>query len=426
MSAGKNFVNTIILGFALFACFLGAGNLVFAPVTGLMVGREWHLALFAFALSGVLLPVTAFAAVARAGGIDGLASEMGKPFFMLFTSIAVLCTSFFVAAPRAAETIHELSIMPIFGPIPQVLTSLIFFAAVLYLSLNPLAAIKIIGKYIAPGLLGILALVIANSILNPMDIPADTGIPRLFALRSGFMDGYRTMDLFAGLIFSGAIFAAFTAHQPDSRLMRAVIACGSTLVALLALLFINGGLIYLGATGSGVFDVSIGDGAVLAGIFGMPVVLAFVAVLACLSTAVGLTVGTSLFFSRVTKDKLPYKTCVAVVCAASVLTSVLGDDVTMRHALWLLTLIYPAAIVLAALNVLRCPLINRGTFLGGVYSALVVSFLNMMFLGGHITLRVDALPFFVHGLAWITPAIACAVLGTPIYYLISKKGAHTP
>jgi len=424
MSAGRNFVNTIILGFALFACFLGAGNLVFAPITGLLAGREWHLALFAFSLSGVLLPVMAFAAIARAGGIEGVTSEMGKPFSILFTSVTVLCTSLLVAAPRAAETIHELGIAPFLGPVPPILTSLVFFAAVLYLSLNPSTTIKIIGKYIAPALLGILALVIANSALNPIDIPADTGIPRLFALRSGFIDGYRTMDIFAGLVFSGTVFAAFAAYQPDSRLTRGAMMFGSTLVALLALLFINGGLIYLGATGSGVFNVSAGDTALLANLFGMPPVLALVAILACLATLAGLTAGASLFFSSVTKEKLSYKSCVVVLCAASVLASTLGDDVTMRWAVWLLSLLYPAVIVLVSLNIIRCPLINKGTFWGGVYGALIVSFLDMMFLGGHITFGVHALPFFVHGLAWITPAIVCAVLGTLLYYVFRRKNVR--
>ena len=152
MSAGRNIVNTCILGFAIFACFLGAGNLVFAPVTGLVAGREWQLALFAFALSGVLLPALAFVAVARAGGIEWVATEIGKPFSMLFMSAAVLCTSLFVAAPRAVETINELAVAPvfdpIFGPFPQITTPLVFFTAVFCVSLSPSIAVKIIGKYI--------------------------------------------------------------------------------------------------------------------------------------------------------------------------------------------------------------------------------------------------------------------------------------
>jgi len=433
MSAGRNFINTIILGFALFACFLGAGNLVFAPVTGLLAGREWHLAIFAFSLSGVLLPVMAFVAVARAGGIEGLTSEMGKTFSMLFTSAVVLCTSLFIAAPRAAETIYELGVVPIFaplfGPVPQIIPPLIFFTAVFCVSLSPSIAVKVIGKYIAPIILVILSLAIANSAINPIDIPADTGAHRLFVLRSAFMDGYRTMDIFAGLVFSGAVFAALAAYRPDSRSARAAMACGGTLIALFAMLFINVGLIYLGATGASRLDAAIGDAAVfteLFSAFGAPVFPAFVAIIACLAAMAGLTAGASHFFASVTKGGLSYMACVAMICTASIITATL-DDVMLRHALQVLTVLYPAVIVLVSLNVLRCRLINKGTFIGGVYSAILVGFLDMMFIKGYITFSTGALPFFVHGLAWITPAITCAVLGTVLYYFLGgkiQKDAH--
>jgi len=430
MSAGRNVINSIIIGFALLACFIGAGNLVFTPAIGLIAGREWQLALFGFALPGVLLPVMAFVAVVRAGGTEGVASEMGKTFSILFTTVAVLCTSLLAAAPRAAATIHELGVTAIFGPVPQILTTLVFFAAVLCLSLNPSAVVKIIGKYLAPVLLTIMAAVIVKGAVCPIDIPADTGIPRLFALRSGFMDGYRTMDAFAGLIFSGAIFAAiaaFSANQPNSR-AQIIMACGATVVAGLGFLFICGGLIYLGAAGSGMFDVNIGDAAILAGLFGAifkwfgPFALACAAILASLATVVGLTAGASSFFSRVTKEKLPYKTGVVIICAASLLASILGDDATMRYAVQILTLLYPAAIVLIGFNVIRCCIINRGTFLGGVYAALIVSFLEAFpaVVGPYITSTIRVLPFFIHGLAWITPAIICGILGTIFYYFFGK------
>jgi len=422
MSAGRNVFSTVILGFALFACFLGAGSLLFAPTVGLMAGREWHLALFSFTLSGILLPALAFAAVARAGGIDAVTSEMGKPFSILFTSIMVLCTSLFIAAPRAAETIHALAVTPIIGSAPPILTSLVFFAAVFFLSSNLSTAVKIIGKYFSPIILLVLSVIIVKAILNPIDIPADTGIPRLLALREGFMDGYRTMSIFAVLIFSGAVFAALGAMEPGSRLARGLMSCGAILVALLTIFFICGGLIYLGAAGSGLLTIGMGEAAILSALVNSRFVLVLAVLLACLSAVSGLTAGASLFFSRATGDKLPYKTGTAVICALSLLVAALGSDVITRYVTQVLTVMYPAVIVLAALNVIRCPLINRGTFLGGVYCALVVSFLDMMFLMGHTTISVEALPFFVHGLAWLAPSAACALLGTIVYYFVGKKG----
>jgi LIVCS family branched-chain amino acid:cation transporter len=435
MSAGKNVTNTIIMGFALFACFIGAGSLVFTPAIGLIAGREWQLALFGFVVPGLLLPIMAFVAVARAGGTEGVTSEMGEIFSVLFTSVTVLCAGLLIALPRTAATIHELGVVTIFGSVPQNLTFLVFFAAVFCFSLNPSTTVKVIGRYLAPVLLLIMTAIIAKGVFYPIDIPADTGISRIFALRLGFIDGYRTLDAFAGLIFSGVIFAAAAALQPDNYRARILMVYGGAVLAGFGLLFINGGLIYLGATGASFFDVRISNAALLTALveklfenFGPPA-LALAAIFACLSTAVGLTAGASLFFSRVTKDRLSYKAAVVITCALSLLTSTLGDDVMMRYAVQILTFIYPAAIVLILLNVFRCPIIiNKGTFLGAVYSTLIVSFLEALpamgireGIGAYMTSLIYALPLAVHGLAWVTPVIVCGSLGTICYVFRKVK-----
>ncbi|MGL4426126.1 MAG: branched-chain amino acid transport system II carrier protein, partial [Cetobacterium sp.] len=43
----------LILGFALFSMFFGAGNLLFPPSVGLAVGEEWFEAGLGFFLTGI-------------------------------------------------------------------------------------------------------------------------------------------------------------------------------------------------------------------------------------------------------------------------------------------------------------------------------------------------------------------------------------
>ena len=38
-----NFINTAVIGFALFSMFFGAGNIIFPPYLGMEAGPQWFL-----------------------------------------------------------------------------------------------------------------------------------------------------------------------------------------------------------------------------------------------------------------------------------------------------------------------------------------------------------------------------------------------
>jgi len=67
-SMKKKFIDIIIIGFALFAIFFGAGNLIFPPYLGVTAGENWGTATFAFLISDPLLSVVAVMVVATLGG----------------------------------------------------------------------------------------------------------------------------------------------------------------------------------------------------------------------------------------------------------------------------------------------------------------------------------------------------------------------
>lgn len=61
----------LVIGFAMFAVFFGAGNLIFPPQIGFAAGSDWPAALAGLSLTGMLLPVLGVIAV----GIGGAASN---------------------------------------------------------------------------------------------------------------------------------------------------------------------------------------------------------------------------------------------------------------------------------------------------------------------------------------------------------------
>lgn len=64
----KKVRDSLIFGFALFAVFFGAGNLIFPPSIGLVSGSDWPVALVGFILTGIVLPILGVVAVLNSKG----------------------------------------------------------------------------------------------------------------------------------------------------------------------------------------------------------------------------------------------------------------------------------------------------------------------------------------------------------------------
>ena len=68
MKNRKFIVDTLVVGFTLFATFFGAGNLVFPPYMGILVGNQWIKAILGLALTGILVSVLSMVGVVKGGG----------------------------------------------------------------------------------------------------------------------------------------------------------------------------------------------------------------------------------------------------------------------------------------------------------------------------------------------------------------------
>ena len=62
----------LIIGFALFSVFFGAGNLIFPPYIGLQSGSSWLVSFLGFVIADVGIILLAINAVARAGSFKML------------------------------------------------------------------------------------------------------------------------------------------------------------------------------------------------------------------------------------------------------------------------------------------------------------------------------------------------------------------
>ena len=121
--------DVIILGFALFAMFFGAGNLIFPPFLGVISGSNWLTGFGGFILADVGLALLAIISAAKCNGeVDKVLSRSGKKLGIILGSSIMICLGPLLAIPRTAATTFEMGIEPLFNGFSPVLFSIIFFA----------------------------------------------------------------------------------------------------------------------------------------------------------------------------------------------------------------------------------------------------------------------------------------------------------
>lgn len=134
----KNKLSTAVtLGFALFAMFFGAGNLILPPFIGLKSGDEWLAAVSGFFTTGIVSPFLGVLTVVLFGtSFTDLGKKVNPVVVTVLALLIMLCIGPLVAIPRTAAATFEIGIQPLFPGFNSVVFSVIFFAAVLFLSVS--------------------------------------------------------------------------------------------------------------------------------------------------------------------------------------------------------------------------------------------------------------------------------------------------
>ena len=427
----KEFKTVIVIGFALFASFFGAGNLIFPPSIGIAAGTQWPTAMIAFVLAGIVLPVCSFIVVSRGDGTEeGIAKELGPAVAKVLIALIMICGSMIIVVPRTAAVTYEIGVTTFFPSFPKVATSIIFFATVFFFCVNKSSVMDKMGKFLTPVLLIAMAVIVIRGFISPIAEPVDLGISGAEAFSTSFVGAYQTLDAIGAIAFSGAIMIAIRADGFTEIKSQRRVALSCALVAGLGLFFIYGGLCYIGATGSGKYPADMDTTQLLLNLIndlmghtGMQV-LAVAVAFACLTTAIGSAAGFGSFFERLTGGKLPYRAGVAAICVVGILISTLSVQQIVDMATPVLLTLYPVVIVLILLGFVK-GLVRRGAggmYAGAVYATLLVSFLETLgsYAGiGALSSAVAALPLAGWGFAWLVPAVVCGGAGCALTW---KKG----
>lgn len=409
----------ITIGFALFAMFFGAGNLLLPPFIGLQVGHHTLITIIAFGLTGIILPFLGILSIVKSGNtIYDLGNRIHPLLAPILGTIIMLCIGPLIAIPRTGATTFEIGIAPNFPSFSPILFSAIFFGITWILSISPSKVVDIIGNFLTPLLLILLFVLILMGIINPIGDYAVTSLSATESFKFGFVEGYQTVDMLASLVFAGIIISAAQSKGYTKLGDKSTVVISSGIISSACLIFIYGGLVYLGAT-SGIEDKGISRSALLIhiakstlGDYGM-IAIGICIALACLTTSIALTSAVGSFFSELTGGKLSYKLLVTVCSLFSATLAILGVDKIIQFAYPPLAFVYPIAITLVLYIIIFGAFIkSKAPYIGALIASTIVAFIS---LGGMLNWWGDALykqlPLADVDLGWLVPSIIGFIIG---------------
>ena len=405
----------IVIGFALFSMFFGAGNVIFPPYLGLSCGRQWFLGFACYYLADIGLALLALFAILRSGNSEGITRRIGKIPSTLLMSAIVLCIGPMLAIPRTAATTYEMSLSPLVSGFSPELFSVLFFAVILLLCLKESAVVDIVGKVLTPVLLVGLLILIVCGVLNPIGSVPDRVLVDNVPI-TGIEAGYQTMDVLAAMVFGIIVLkSAQDKGYSDSKSQFRVVA-GAGIVAGAALLAVYLGLTYLGVTTSRFFDLSVPRTFLvvsivrtLMGPLGI-ILFAVIVALACITTAVALVSSAASYFSKISGGALRYTWLVTTICVFSAVISNIGLDQIVSIASPILSIIYPPTLALIFLSFFDKHLSSDWVFRMAALGALIFSVLDTF-----ASLEIlNQLPLASLGFGWVLPAAVWGLLGVLI------------
>ncbi len=409
----RNKNDVFVFGLAIFAMFFGAGNLIFPPEIGVTTGREWIVAASGFFLTGICLPVGGLVAFSRATDVNKFADRVSSKFNTGYFTLLILAIGPMLGIPRTAATAYEMGIAPNIGEISPLLVSSVYFVIVYLLVMNPSKLMNNIGRYLTPIILSILLVVIVRGAVMEFGVPGEKVIDQN-AFSYGFFGGYQTMDAITSVILGAIIVKGLKANGYVKEAEQRSMIIKAGIISGLGMALVYGGLLYLGAMANGNNLELSRAGLVMyfaevtMGAFGIRA-LGLCITVACLTTSVALVAIVSDFFSE--KTNLSYRAISIVTCIVSAVLAATGLGFIIDIAVPILTILYPATIILIALNVAQVE--DHRIFKGAVYTGLIFSVLEVAAGSGvseSIEHTFNMMPFSSEGFAWLVPTLAVSIL----------------
>lgn len=412
---------TFVFGFALFAGFFGAGNLILPPFLGFQSGADWWLVALGFILSATFIPLLALFGHAK---LQGTLLDFGNkvsPRFSLVYSFLVVLIAVFLPSPRTAAVAHEMSIAPYFE-VSSLVTSTIFFVLVLLFALKRSKVLDLLGRYLTPIIVLIILLIILIGVFSSGTEMNPTQFKTPFV--DGFLEGYQTYDAIAGVLMGGMLIISLNKMGTFTVVEKKQIIAKSSVIAMLGLLIVYIGLLAIGAFYNSEFESGISRSELLLGLSTKTIgnmgsiFLSVLVGLACFTTAVAVIVSIADLFKSYLKNSHQVYVITSIICC--VIGVVVGQfDVRyiIDVAIPILLFIYPITIALILLNAIPDKYTSTLVFRLVILVTFLFSIPDVLkFLMPSLNLASiqNLIPFSDVSLGWILPALVAFVIGNVV------------
>ncbi|NRB10823.1 MAG: branched-chain amino acid transport system II carrier protein [Rickettsiaceae bacterium] len=284
----------LLYGLAIFAMFFGSGNLVYPLSVGIHSLDNWYLGYLGFFATSVILPFLGlFVVKLYRGNYFEFFGEAGKIAKFVLPLLTLSLLGSFGVVPRCITVAHG-GLEYLYPQISLTLFSFIFCLCCYLFCLKDQWMFQILGKLLTPILLTFITILIIFGIYNVDYAIPTANLTSTEIFKYGFLEGYNTMDLLSAFFFSALIFKQIEQIVPDQInycVVRTAIKPSIIGASLLAVIYL--GFVYLGAAYSDVakdLDPELVLPAISSHVLGEAgsLVISFVIILSCLTTAVAL------------------------------------------------------------------------------------------------------------------------------------------
>ncbi len=427
------FSKVLVIGFMLFAMFLGAGNVIFAPMVGQQAGTNVWIAMGGFLITGVGLVLLAIIALTRGGGtVEKLTSKVHPLFATVFSVLLFLSLGPLYVIPRTTSVVYEIAVNPLVqtnanSKLILLVFSFLFIFLTILLSWNTTKFVDHLGKIITPIFIVLLVVLIGKSILTPMgSFGAPTGdyITASHSFLKGFTQGYYTMDVLAAFVFGGIFIKSISAQGIKSKKEVSKLFIKAGIVTIVGLVALQLSMAWIGASSVESIGYLTNGGEVLAqssiALFGQIgiYIIGTVILLTGITTNVACLAAVSEYFERIL-PAISYKKWLLIFAAFSLIFTNFGLNAILTFASPILLLLYPLAIALIAL-VFADNLFGgkQAVYIGTIIGVGFVAILDALKEAGIATELINNtfsfIPLFENGAGWIVTGIVGFFIGLAV------------
>ncbi|MEK6733631.1 MAG: branched-chain amino acid transport system II carrier protein, partial [Pseudomonadota bacterium] len=237
--------NILTTGFAVFAMFFGAGNMVL-PLHLMQTWHEhWLPAFIGFCITAVLFTLLGLlGSVLVDGDLKRFFAPLGPSLAIIMQVILILIEGPFGVVPRSLIVSYG-GVSSVWPDFNKEIFYLIICVTMYFLVLNKTRIIKIIGNYLTPLMLAFLVIIVATTYYQYGAQDVSFEFQNNQAFIDGLLQGYLTYDLPGALYF---VTIAMVYLHSMSKKTSEVISNGfkASFISAALLIVVYGFFIFLG------------------------------------------------------------------------------------------------------------------------------------------------------------------------------------